>query len=809
MATKVFKTDATYQGSVTFYDNYQRKTGYLATPLAKIKTPDRLYTFTSFISGINWTLSNAAAATEIPDTAYYYSVNITRCLRTRFFVQLRGRDATYVLKDPDGNYTFNTPNYGITNAGAAFDISTLVPLNMGYIFSEGDIVKIYIGANVYSLAIIGQQGNWIITELKDMGTLTAATPFLFEIYTPYKPSDLEPAYETGQIFKINNPGTPGRTYSNLAGVIQGDVWLLDRPDQNHYYYQIQPGSISVGQHTVGVHFISSDAADANILTGNSPLQSLAGFDPVTNNDRWIRKNLALPVTGKVYGKLKVSIAHTIPGPGATPFRLYLGDNNSDYFELVNEATVVVPTVIEKTFDLDFTTIANTRLFIFAALDEGYTCTYDLTDLIISVPSTTLTYKVEAMSPNDKFYKNWFTDAGRPNFIDTIGQVVNGSDVRWSNTYIAGSKVNGLSTYDALDVKSLPQECGPIQKLQLTSKVVDQGTVMLAICLHETASMYLGEVQLVGATTNSDLATANNVIGTVNVLKGSFGTRNPESVQEFKGNVFWLDMNNGKVIQYGINGLFPISNYEVTKFWKLFSEAFMAASRQQIEDWGGRPFVFFGIDPHNGELLASVPRTLADPPKGYLPDYPNVPYPFDIWDGRAKSVVYKMYKEPNYWQGAYDIPAENFIYAGNQLFAFKDGQLYQLNSETSQGNFFGVQYQSALMFAENSLPSKPKVANNIALQASKIPALCYFRTEFPYIQASDLKDFDPWSTPEGVFYCYIYNDKLTPSPTGLMPNALLLGDKIRGTVILVMLQWDAPVTFRFVNIGFSPSLGHSM
>ncbi|MCL5460230.1 hypothetical protein M3M33_16455, partial [Loigolactobacillus coryniformis] len=80
-------------------------------------------------------------------------------------------------------------------------------------------------------------------------------------------------------------------------------------------------------------------------------------------------------------------------------------------------------------------------------------------------------------------------------------------------------------------------------------------------------LYLGEVQLVGSDKNAYLASSPNVIGTVNILKGNFGTVNPESVTEYRGNVYWLDANNGRYIQYSSNGLFPISNYKMTRFWK--------------------------------------------------------------------------------------------------------------------------------------------------------------------------------------------------------------------------------------------------
>jgi hypothetical protein len=261
----------------------------------------------------------------------------------------------------------------------------------------------------------------------------------------------------------------------------------------------------------------------------------------------------------------------------------------------------------------------------------------------------------------------------------------------------------------------------------------------------------------------------------------------------------------------LNGLFPISNYDIRKFWKLFTEAFNAASINQIEAWGGRPYVFFGVDPYSNELLCSVPKVLQDPPKGYLPDYPDMPYPFDIFDGRAKSVVYKLDENPNWWQGSYDIPAENFLYTGNELYAMKDGSLHRCNSETTWCNFFGVDYRSRIMFLSNEQPTTPKAYNNVALQSSVIPETTYFRTEYPFIQATDLKDFDAWGNLEGIFYCTLRNDKLTPSATGLMTNALITGEKMRGTVLKIMLEFGLGkyITFKFVNLGYSKSLGHTM
>jgi len=801
--SKIFKTDAAYQLSVTFYDNYQRKCGLL-TMNGRVIIPDRTYGTPGSVASIGWTLSNVAALAEIPSFAYYYSVNITKCLRTRFFIQLRGRDATYVKKDIDGNYVFNNSDYLPTHAGCAFDISTLIPLNMGYVFAEGDIVKIYIGSAVYSVAIIGQQGNWIITELANMGTLNGTTPFLFEIYTPYKPSATEPGFEVAQIFPILNPGTNTRAYSTLAGTITGDVWLVTRQGLNGVYYTINTVDEKRNDDvdaTLGFLYVRQDAADANFSTGSSPFRSLAGFNISTNTDRVIFKNdSATDLTFTLSGFIKVR-----PDSDRT-WRMYVADNAGNSTILVPDTTMNANQVYTLYYDQTITLAPGNRLFVFHHQSVANSMYFLDLSATIKVPSSAITYQVEAMSPNDKFYKNWFTDAGRVNNVDPLGQVLHTNTIAFSNTLADGTKNNGLSTYDFLDTKPVPTECGAIAKLQLTSKVSnEQGVVMLGICSKETVSMYLSEVQLLGATKNADVAQVADVIGTINTLKGSFGTSNPESVVEYRGNVYWLDSNNGKYIQYSNNGLFPISNYRMTRFWKLFSEAYRALTPVQIEALGSRPYVYSGIDPQNGELLVSIPRVLTNPPRGFLPDYPSRVYPFDIWDGQAKVVVYKLSVEPNWYMGSYDIPAENFCYAGNKIYAFKAGQAYRLNDENSQCNLFGVQQPAQAMYVMNAILNRPKVANNITIEADRPPDFTYFMTENPYIQSSDL--FDDYENKEGIWYAAILRDKLTP----IVTRPILRGDRMRGTVLKVMLEWDVQsqsVSFKFANIGYDASRGHT-
>jgi len=224
--------------------------------------------------------------------------------------------------------------------------------------------------------------------------------------------------------------------------------------------------------------------------------------------------------------------------------------------------------------------------------------------------------VEAMNPNDKHYSEWLTNIGRPNILPQpgIGQAQKDTNIVFSDQYIPQTLVNGLSSFSATNTKDIPDSCGAIRKLVYTSKVEgQQGGVMLAICENETVAIYIGETRVTTQTGDDFLAAYPGVIGTVNVLKGSYGTINPESVVEKDGHVFFLCRKRGKVIQYAVNGLYPVSDYKMQNFFEQRCRAMDSLTADQLTAFG-YPALFCpgGYDNANGEYLVSMPRVLALP-----------------------------------------------------------------------------------------------------------------------------------------------------------------------------------------------------
>lgn len=657
-----FHSASPYQVGIIFRDKYKRIIGNVVTLEAlKIQVPEVDYNITTYYDYIAWSLSNASATSEIPDTAYYYEIVLTKNLRTRFFEQAKSGGMKYAIKDPASGVITYQDAYVSNAFGLAFDASLLTAEGMGYEFQQGDILKLYqsASATIYSLAVITQDANYIISKLQDLGSFATQPNIRFEIYSPYKPSVSEPFFTIGETYIISNPTTNSRTYATITGTIYGDTYLFGR------------------------------------------------FAPSGS------------------------------------------------------------------------------------------------------------YTAENMSPNAKYWKEWNVNAGEINLVLNSVAVRKQTAVRWSNVIIEGSQTNGLSTFDALDEKILPLDLGNLQKLQNTSKVQEQGNIMLAIGDQETASCYLGEVQLVGSAQNAYLASAPAVIGTVNVLRGNYGTLNPESVVEYRGDVFWLDLNNGRYVQYSTNGLFPISNYRMQRFWNLWCQQFLSMTAAQIEAFGGRPFVFSTVDPFHDELLISLPKLMSAPPKGTLLAFRvdndatlAINYPFDILDFTSKTIVYDLVS--NTWRGAFTFYREGFATLENNLYGFKDGQMYLHNQYNNQCNFDGVQYFAKIMPVANMVPNMNKIFNAMTIEGNTQPYYVYLYCDYPYQQITDLCDYS-FTPLEGIWNAVIQRNIIQPSATGYTVTSRLTGEKMRNTAMYIMLQFapsgSSPTQLKFLNLTFTLSEGN--
>lgn len=699
-----------------------------------------------------------------------------------------------------------------------------IPLNGKCLEAAGD--RLYLGNYVKGY------GTPLITSLDGSAAITAASPTTQPIFRPFSSYQIAIRfrdYEKRQCAVVTNDTLivtiPVRSY-DFTTITTGILWSLDNaaalteiPDWAYYYDVLITKNLqtrffveskspltkyavrnSDGTFTYQNNYTPSIyalALDASLLFGANMGYSFQDGDIA--NVIIDSNNYYLNVIGQDgnYILVKPEDLGTLPN-ALIAFDVYSPHKtgaNEFFYSIGEDYNVLDPYTTSRRYSTLTGTISG-DCYLFRRLYTGSTYYYSA-----------------AMSPNDTYWKDWFQIYGEINVQSPLGQVNKTNFVQWSDTKIEGTKINGLSSFDSLSEKSLPVEMGGLNKLQLTSKVQNElGVIMLGIGRIQTASIYLGETQQYGSAQQTTLTLSTDVIGTVNVLKGNFGTSNPESVVEFRGNVFWVDVNSGRVIQYSTNGLYPISSVKINRFWKLFSDQYNSMTAEEIEALGGRPFIFSTVDPYHNEVLFSIPKLLSTPPKGYLPDYPSTIFPFDIWDGTGKTIVYKL-DDGKYnprWLGSYSFNPEYFITLGSELYALKNGQLYLHNQTANYNEFYGTQYKTRIMPIWNIEPNVPKVYNAAKIEANMTPTLVYFYTESPYQQASDLVDFD-FTNYEGMYYATLYRNRLVPTASGYDTNGLLTAEKMRSYAMRVLIEFTVstiPAQLRFATLEFILSRGHN-
>jgi hypothetical protein len=410
--------------------------------------------------------------------------------------------------------------------------------------------------------------------------------------------------------------------------------------------------------------------------------------------------------------------------------------------------------------------------------------------------------LERMNPNNKFYNFWFKDLGRTCFEDSIGQVVKKNYVRWSNTFIPGTKINGFNSFDEIDEKDLPVELGQVNKLQLTSKVQTEGTVMLAIGSNRTASLYLGETNVIDNTGQSLLATSGQVVGTVNTLKGNFGTTCPSSVVEYDGNVYWIDLINEAAVRYSLNGLYPISDNKMRTFFKNLISAYKETN-----------------DPYNKYILPDFMGGFNPIKKEYVLTFPLISESAttiaDASGSARKSDILNQFRTLSTGRTVrFNTDTERWdsflSYTGTYadllgvLYSASGSVVYKhaLNSDRLSTHF--------IAFRLNEAPKNIKLIQGLSVESSVTPNGVQIETFQPNTQITTLVAGD-FEVEEGVRYSPVYRDRISPNKSGTADEKMYKGDKMRGYYADIAIDFSSSTDtdLRGVNVNVKDSIGHKI
>lgn len=356
---------------------------------------------------------------------------------------------------------------------------------------------------------------------------------------------------------------------------------------------------------------------------------------------------------------------------------------------------------------------------------------------------------ESYSIYNRDYETNANDIGRVNVVveDERQQQEQGA-IRFGNQFIQDSDINGLSSFDTPDKDTLTNDYGSLNKLHVAANNQSEGNVMLAIFKNAIASIYIGEAQIKDNAGTKLLTQTDNVIGGWNILRGEWGTSNPESIVEEDSVVYGWDVSKGVVWRYAQNGLTPISDVKRKFYFYDKSRALLSSTKN----------VALGtFDPFNNEYLL----TFKD-------------------DTTEETVAFSEFMKA--WTTNYSFIPEWFDRINTRLLSFKDGALWLHGENALYNNFYGVQYDSSITGICNIDASKQKILQNVSVESQDIWVATQITT--PEGQESSLMESD-YVHLTNAFSANVLRDINTPNVT----YPILQGDWIRSSVFLVKMTND--------------------
>lgn len=457
-----------------------------------------------------------------------------------------------------------------------------------------------------------------------------------------------------------------------------------------------------------------------------------------------------------------------------------------------------------------------------------------------------------------FYASNASSIGRPQAHNpNQKQIRRQTLLRFSNKIFPDGTVNGLSTFDAGDSEDLPKENGPIIGLQMTENV------LLSIHSLRTTSVYIDEGIITTTTGDDNIVKSDKTIGATRTLRGRFGTLHPESITEYKGNVYSWDVNKGEWLRYSVNGLFPISDYKMSNYFASIAKEMLLLPDPSVAK------VYSAYDSFNDELIVSMPSVslLSGVFRGGQGGIESVGFPSGIdtglfvpgefltlgyFDRRIGADVTNSFEivslsgtyvnidaleaelqdslndgdimtteiitqDPNRrrtlafserktrWTEFYSFQPEYLGQTGIDLISYDKGDLYRHNTNILHANYYGEQFKPQVAIIANEMPSKVKVYTGISIESDDTWSspdggiTIPPDAQLPNGMSSRLSKAR-FRLIEGVFYADFMRDALTPGFTNPV-EALVNGRQLRGHVCNILLENDSAklVVLYAVNI----------
>ena len=322
---------------------------------------------------------------------------------------------------------------------------------------------------------------------------------------------------------------------------------------------------------------------------------------------------------------------------------------------------------------------------------------------------------------------------------------------YSGIYNSTSGINNLNQFIAAEkiTKDINPTYGSIQKL------FSRNTDLITFCEDKVIKVLANKDAVFNADGNPQLIATQNVLGQTIPFVGDYGiSQNPESFAKESYRAYFTDKNRGKVLRLSRDGITPISDYGMSKYFK-----------DQLKN---QQNLIGSYDQKKNEYNLSLKFTTVS------------------YDEKVKG-----------WSSFKSFVQEQGVSVTNFYYTFKNGDLYKhhddvvtsFNSEVTWNNFYGTQYESKVNTILNDAPSDVKSFKTVNYEGSQSNVIADLNDSNYY----NLSQKDGWKL-----------EKLTTdTETGFIPEFIKKESKwfnnLKGDTISAKEEIDAS-SFSFQGIG---------
>jgi hypothetical protein len=351
-----------------------------------------------------------------------------------------------------------------------------------------------------------------------------------------------------------------------------------------------------------------------------------------------------------------------------------------------------------------------------------------------------------------FYVSDFSSNGRVNiFAPQAKQLTLPTDIRYSDTYVPNTNINGLSRFygDAFD--TYDRVNGSIQKLAVRDNYL--------MTFQELKTGYIPIEQSIiedQGGGNPNVAISTKLLNKIRYFAGDYGVgTNPESVTRYAGTFYFADPNRNEILRIR-DGIQSVSKIGMDSYFT----SKLAFTKTQTN-----AKIIGTYDPRNNEYIVSF-------------KYPS---------GTNQETL-AFNEDINRWTSFYSFIPDFGGYIFNQYITYQNGNMYTQNTNGVYNSFYGQTYSSTVDLVYNASPALIKSFLGLIQQGNTVWSGGVSTSQG---QTSTLLSTD-FSQKEGVWFASILRDIGSP-------GGILNGDDLKGNWIKFSLGNGSTAQINLLSI----------